>query len=106
MAAEGEPVGAVGRKTWGLFSRTRGFFAESGEEKAKSRGLFASALAEGRTALGKWRDEKTRWRGAAGWGATRGDERERWRGREWAHRGRKGAQEAAVQEIMRIFVAD
>ena len=25
---------------------------------------------------------------------------------EWAHRGRKGAQEAAVQEIMRIFVAD
>ena len=26
--------------------------------------------------------------------------------REWAHRGRKGAQEAAVQEIMRIFVAD
>ena len=25
---------------------------------------------------------------------------------EWVHRSRKGAQEAAVQEIMRIFVAD
>ena len=33
--------------------------------------------AEGCTALGKWRDEKAPWRGAAGWGATRGDERER-----------------------------
>ena len=38
--------------------------------------------------------------------ATRGDERERRRGREWVGSGRKGAQEAAVQEIMRIFVAD
>ena len=105
-AAEGEPGGAAARKTWGLFSRTRGLFAESGEEKAKIRGLFASALAEGRAALGKWREEEARWRGAVGWGATRGDERERRRGREWAHRGRKGAQGAAVQEIMRIFVAD
>jgi len=70
-AAEGEPVGAAGRKTWGLFSRTRGLFAESGEEKAKSRGLFALALAEGRATLGKWRGEETRWgcAGAAGVGA-------------------------------------
>ena len=79
-AAEGEPGGAAGRKTRGLFSRTRGLFAESGEEKAKSRGLFALALAEGSAALGKGRDEEARWRGAAGWGATRGDERERWAG--------------------------
>ena len=87
-AAEGEPVGAAGRKTWGLFSRTRGLFSESGEEKAKIRGLFALALAEGRATLEEWRVG-----GAQG-------RRERVEG------GRKGAQEAAVQELMRIFVAD
>ena len=52
-AAEGELGGAAGRKTWGLFSRTRGLFSESGEEKAKIRGLFAPTLAERAHGLGE-----------------------------------------------------
>lgn len=76
------------------------------EGKSEKPRAFRMDLAEGCTALGKWRDEKARGWGAAGWGAPRGDERERRSGREWTHWGRKGAQGAAVQEIMRIFVAD
>lgn len=62
------------------------------ERKSEKPRAFRMDLAEGRTDLALWRDEAVRWPCAAGWGAPCGDER--------------GAQEAAVQEIMRIFVAD
>lgn len=82
------------------------FFREQGSFFGKWGGKGEKPLAF-RIGLGEMARRGGRRSGAlAGWGATRGDKRERRSGREWAHCGRKGTQGAAVQEIMRIFVAD
>ena len=68
----GEPVGKAGRAKRRCVFGKGGFFSEKWRGKAKNRELFASALAEGRTASGKWRDEEARWRCAEAWLSRRG----------------------------------
>lgn len=105
-AVGASPSTRRGEQNAGAFLGKVGFSRKSGGEKRKTTG-FSHGLGRRAHGLGEMARRGGRRSGAlAGWGAPRGDERERRSGREWVHRGRKGAQGAAVQEIMRIFVAD